>query len=165
MLFAFLFYTVDASAQWRISEDIDEMTGKKSSYALSERVQSTTPMNFPYQGTTGTLGVACDAGNEWAYIIFSNAPNIVNVDLEDGKNIIRPRIRWDEDVLRMQLNQVWGANSLHFWNTRRAIDYIVASNEMLIELEWYGQNRILFRFSLQGSNNAISEIRRKCANY
>lgn len=110
--------TPTASAQWTTSQSEDEMSGVKRSFAFSPHVESTTRMRMPYTGTTGRLAVGCNDNSEWAYIVFSETPNLLNVTLEDGRNRIRTRMRWDDDVENITLIQTWGANTLHFTNCK-----------------------------------------------
>ncbi len=163
-----LFYILaphSAISQWTTTQSEDEMSGEKRSFAFSERITSTTPMGFPYSGTTARLAVGCDNNSEWAYIIFSETPNLLNVDIEDGRNRIRTRMRWDQEIENVTLIQRWGANSLHFINPQPVINKLITSNEVLLELDWYGENKTYFRFSLDGSSNAIKNIRNECAKY
>lgn len=155
--------TPNVSAQWTTSQSEDEMTGVKSSFAFSPSVESTTRMRMPYTGTTGRLAVGCDNSSEWAYIIFSESPNLLNTTIEDGRNRIRTRMRWDDDVENVTLIQRWGANSLHFSNASSAIQKIMNSNEALLELDWYGENKTYFSFSLEGSSSAISQVKNQCS--
>lgn len=153
------------SAQWTTSQSEDEMSGVKMSFAFSPHVESTTRMRMPYTGTTGRLAVGCNDNSEWAYIVFSETPNLLNVILEDGRNRIRTRMRWDDDVENITFIQTWGANTLHFTNASYAIQKMISSNEVLLELDWYGENNTYFKFSLKGSSDAITKIRNGCSTY
>jgi len=157
--------TPTVSAQWTTSQSEDEMSGEKRSFAFSPSVESTTRMRMPYTGTTGRLAVGCNDNSEWAYIVFSETPNLLNVTLEDGRNRIRTRMRWDDEVENVILIQTWGANTLHFTNASSAVQKMINSNEVLLELDWYGENKTYFRFSLEGSSNAVSQIRNECTTY
>ena len=152
---------------WRTLQSKDEMTGDKTSYAMSSGATSRKTMQFPYAGTTATIGVGCNKNSEWAYIIFSNAPNLLNTTLSNGYNNISTRFKWDENLETMRLIQKWGATSIHFTDDYRnkAINYLIASNNVLIELDWYGENKVYFNVSLSGAGAAINKIRRECASY
>jgi hypothetical protein len=152
---------------WRTQQSKDEMTGERTSYAMSSSTTSRSPMQFPYTGTTATLGVGCNKNSEWAYLIFSNAPNLLNTKISDGYNSISTRFRWDDKIETMSLIQKWGATSIHFTGTdkNKAINYMIASNSVLVELDWYGENKTYFNMSLAGAGNAISKIRRECSTF
>ena len=150
---------------WRTTVSRDEMSGEQSSFAMSPTVASTRPMGFPYRGTTATLAVGCNSSSEWAYFNFSKAPNLNRTQTRDGFNEIRTRIRWGESIEDVTLTQRWGATSLHFRNAQDAIRKIVASNSVMLQLNWHGQDQVHFEVPLRGSSDAISEIRSQCATY
>ena len=139
------------------------MTGKRQVFASSPTVHAVEKMDFPYHDVTAWLGVGCDGKDEWAYIGFSQAPNLTDTETESGYNRINTRIKWDEAIQNVELIQQWGASFLHFLAERRAIAKMASSNSALLELDWYGQNHAYFNFPLDGAANAISEMRKQCA--
>lgn len=154
------------AAQWTNSRSVDEMTGAASAYAHSPQVSATQPMAFPYQDTRAWLGFGCDGRNEWAYIGFSDAPNLLNTTLREGHSRIETRIRWgDEPVENVRFTQQWGSSFLNFAITHvhPAIEKMESSSTVLVELEWYGSGRTLFRFPLAGSSAAMQQARSQCA--
>ena len=148
---------------WITSTSKDEMTGKFSAYAHSPTVYPSKKMEFPYHDVNSWMGVGCNAKSEWVYFGFSGAPNLANDETEDGYNLIRTRIRWNDTVENVSLTQDWGAKFIHFRNDAAAISKIAASSTALLELQWHGQQPTYFNYSLNGSSKAISEIRAKCA--
>lgn len=155
-----------AKPTWRTSiGSEDKMTGEKSSYAHSPTETSTKKMEFPYSGTTGSVGVGCDKDSEWAYFNFSKSPNLTSKDVEDGYNVISTRIKWGKESEHVTLIQTWGADSLHFRDDGYAINKIIASNSVLLELDWHGSPGTYFEFPLKGSSAALKKIRSACAKY
>lgn len=148
---------------WENTRSKDEMTGKQSSYAASPTVRSKTSMSFPYQDTQAWLGVGCDKGSEWAYIGFTNAPNLNDTETEDGYNVIRTRFKWNDAVETVALTQKWGAEFLHFESDRNAIARIASASVAVLELDWHGQRPVHFEFSLRGSSAAVEQMRRECS--
>ena len=73
-----------AHAQWRTSISRDEMTGEKSCHAQSAVTGPTSPMGFPYNDLTAWLGIGHKGTKEWAYIGFTQAPNLADGDVGDG---------------------------------------------------------------------------------
>ena len=118
-------------------------------------------MGFPYGDTQAWLGVGCDGENEWAFFGFSNAPNLTDTEIEGGLNVIRTRVRWDDQVETTEFTQKWGASFIHFRKGRAAIAKIAASSTVLLELSWYG-GRTYFSFSLNGSSAALAKARANC---
>lgn len=154
-----LFFSISASAEWRTFSSEDEMTGETTWFAHSQQITSTKEMDFPYHDTKAWLGVGTDGENEWTYIGFSNEPNISNDETQDGYSVIRTRVKWDEKIENMNFTQDWGSKFINFREDGYAITKIENSNTMLIELNWYGQDKVYFSFSLEGSAAAIDQIR------
>lgn len=71
-------------------------------FATSPYVEPTETMNFPYHNVEACLIVAYDSKNEWAYIAFSEAPNITDDEIKDGYNLIRTRIKWEVKIHSFQ---------------------------------------------------------------
>jgi hypothetical protein len=154
-----LIFTISASAEWRTFSSKDEMTGETTWYAHSSQVTSTEEMDFPYHDTKAWLGVGTDGDDEWTYIGFSNEPNISDDETQDGYSVIRTRVKWDDKIEQMTFTQEWGAKFIHFRHKKIAISKIEASNTVLVELNWYGEGKVYFRFPLNGSAAAIEKIR------
>lgn len=150
------------NAKWRSFSSKDEMTGEVSCYAVSPRVSATETMGFPYHDITAVLGVGVKDNSEWAYVVFSNSPNLVDTEIEDGYNMIDTRIKWDDRLSKVTLTQDWGSDALHFLSDKYVIEDILKSNTVLLELNWFGEGRVYFRFSLEGSTAAISQARSEC---
>ena len=147
---------------WRTQTSQDEMTGKSSAYAVSPRVRPKSPMEFPYSDTQAWLAVGCDNDSEWAYFGFTNAPNLNNTDTEDGYNVVRTRVRWNDTVQTTAFTQKWGDSFLHFRDYGAAIAKIAGSSSVMLELDWHGQRPVHFEVSLNGSSKAIQDMRSKC---
>lgn len=147
---------------WRTTSSVDEITGEKSSYAASIRVKPRQRMGFPYGDTEAWLGVGCDGSSEWAYIGFSNSPNIPDGDTRDGHDYITARNRWDDAAGVSTFTQQWGSSFLHFQNDATVINKLMSSASYLIEINWYGEGNVLFEFPLNGSSAAIEQMRAMC---
>lgn len=159
-----LFFSISVSAEWRTFSSKDEMTGVTTWFAHSQQVTSTKKMDFPYHNTKSWLGVGTDGENEWTYIGFSNEPNISNDETQDGYSVIRTRVKWDEEIEKMSFTQDWGSKFINFREDEYAITKIENSNTMLLELSWYGQDKVYFSFPLDGSKDAINKIRNNVQN-
>lgn len=156
----FLFFSVSASAEWRTFSSKDERTGETTWFAHSEQVTSNKKMDFPYHNTKAWLGVGVDGESEWTYIGFSNEPNISDDETQDGYSVIITRVKWDEEIEKMSFTQDWGSKFINFREDGYAITKIENSNTMLLELSWYGQDKVYFSFPLSGSAAAIDKIRK-----
>lgn len=148
--------------EWTTFDTKDEMTEGQRFFAISPSVTSTRPMSFPYTGVTTSLAVGCDKSNSWAYLVFSESPNLTNDETKDGYNLIPTRVKWDNQLETMSLTQDWGSRFLHFRDDEKAVEKIQANNEVLLEFNWHRQERVYFKITLNGSSKAIKEIFRKC---
>lgn len=153
------------SPAWGTFDSSDEMSGDKSSYAVSPKTTPTRQMGFPYQGVKAQLAVGCDGSSEWAYLHFTESPNLSNTKTKDGYNLVKTRVRWDDNVVNEEMSQDWGAQFIHFQNRAAAISKIAGSSSVMVELDWHGEGAVRFPFTLNGSSAAIQKIRSECANY
>ena len=148
---------------WSHFTSTDEMTGETQAFATSPRAAPTRPMAFPYGGVRAWLGFGCDGQDEWVYIGFTDAPNLTNSEPQSGGySTFTARTRWDDEVRRMEMSQEWGERFLHFQSDATAIRRIEAARSLLLELKWYGSGDVYFRFSLDGSSDAIASARALC---
>lgn len=151
--------------EWVTFDSTDEMTGERSAYAVSPMATTTKPMGFPYTGVEARLAVGCDASSEWAYISFTEAPNLNDGEISDGRTTFNTRVRWDENVVTEVLTQKWGAKFMHFRNKNAVIEKIAGAGSVMVELNWHGEGAVRFPFTLNGSSKALQDIRGKCADY
>lgn len=153
------------NSDWSNFTSEDKMSGKIQAYATSKWVESEDPMDFPYEGTEGLLGFGCDGEDEWAYIKFTNQPNITNDEPQDGGySTFYSRVKWDTVVKAVEFTQEWGSESINFVNDERAIENIRKRGKMLLELDWHGEGKVYFEFSLDGSAANIRKARQICGD-
>ena len=120
-------------------------------------------MSFPYRDIESWVGFGCNRkGSEWAYIGFSQRPNLTNSETQDGYNLITERIKWDDLVTSITFFQDWGSKFLHFQDDQKNIQNIMTKSIMLLELSWYGERDVYFQYSLKGSSKAIQDARNIC---
>lgn len=148
---------------WYTFNSKDEMTGKLSVYAHSPSSVATKRMSFPYADVKSWMGFGCDADNEWAYFGFNSAPNLTKDETKSGYSLIETKIRWNKQIEDVALTQDWGAKFIHFKDDKKAISSIAVSNSALLELQWHGEQKTYFEYSLHGSSKAIAEARAKCS--
>ena len=155
---------------WNVTTVKDPMTGKIQVFAMSSAVPPQKRMGFPYQNTRAWLGVGCEGKSkstfndtsEWAFIGFTTVPNLRNTEIRDGYSIVRVRVKWDDTIETEALTQEWGDKFLSFLSDSYVIQKIQESNYMLLELNWFGEGMVYFKFPLKSSAKAIKEMRRKC---
>jgi hypothetical protein len=122
----------------------------------------TRPMGFPYSSTQAWLGFGCDGQNEWTYVGFSSQPNLVNSEPQDGYSSISTRAKWDDSVETVRILQKWGDSFLHFEDDPAVIAHITTAGALMLEIDWYSEGEVYFRFSLRGASAAIAQARAAC---
>lgn len=148
---------------WTTRNSRDEMSGEYSYFAHSPAAFALKPMSFPYNNVRAWLGFGCKGKSQWAYIGFSEAPNLSNDKTETGYDKIRTRIKWDDQVQDTTFTQEWGDKFLNFLFDDEAIEMMQKSNHFTVELQWYGQQTSHFKMSLRGSSAAIKRAMDSCS--
>lgn len=159
-----------ASATWEHSVSEDIMTGEKTCYAMSPLTPSVKPFSSPYTGTEAWLGVMARGDGTWAFVGFSTAPNIRMSEARDGHSVFDTRVRWGDTLENYRMIQEWGSNFIIFLLSRDdpyrddydAIEKIYQSEYVLLELDWYGQGLVHFRFPMGGAKEAIDAMYEAC---
>ena len=148
-----------AEAAWKPWTSTDPMSGEVRKGAASLWTSPRRAMGFPYGGTKGVAGVACEGGG--AYFRFTDEPNITGDDLESGYSVSRLRVRFDDNApQRVRFTQGWGSDQL---TTRSSAvrNGLLAKHKMLLEVPWHGEGNVIFEFDLTGSRKAYE---RACAD-
>lgn len=148
---------------WRIITQEDEMTGDKHLYAISSSVKPTRTLEPPYDGLESMAIVTCHNKRMSMFYQFTLAPNLPDSKTKDGYNLIDTRVRWDDDIKNISLEQSWGSKHLnHQGDSYGSVEMAKNSDELLLELNWYSLGNVYFRFDLEGSKEAISEVQTYC---
>ena len=153
-----------AAAQWTNSASKDEMTNEQMVLAISPHATPSQPMELPYTDTDAWVGFMCDGKNEWVYLGFSNTPNLNNTELGDGFNYFSTRLKWGAEIKNARFSQKWGSSFINFSDGRDALKRLTngSADTLLLELDWYGNGAVYFRFSLEGAADAIAKARASC---
>ena len=157
-------FVISAYCSWDVSTSIDEMTGEKEVYASSSRTSPTKSMSFPYNDVEAWIGIGSNGDREWAYIGFSTSPHLNNTTRmsEDGNDRVDLRVKWDDELSSMRLRHESGSRYLTFkWSDYREgfVSNVAKHNTLLLEVDWYGQGKVYFKFSLEGSAIALKKMR------
>ena len=147
---------------WSVRSSLDEMTGERSSYCSSKSTSATREMAFPYDDVSGSIVIGCDGQDEWAYVHFTEEPNLLGTIIGDGYHSIPTRIKFDDSIERVYMTQTWGSKAIHFNDDYNIIRKIMKARTILLELEWYGNGKTYFEFSGTGSTGSINEMRQSC---
>lgn len=155
---------IRSSQPWSTSTSEHTMTGEFSGHAQSSKVAPSRKMDFPYGKVVSWMAVGCNREDEWIYLGFNQAPNLVKYDTKDGYDLIRGRIKWGGYGITTTVSfiQGWGSKFIHFQDPATLIDSIDGETEVTVELKWHGEQPTFFKYSLYGSSKAISKIRTEC---
>lgn len=147
---------------WTKSTSTDEMRGTRSTFVISPDIRPLTPMSFPYGDTTMNLAIACNDGNEWAYLVFSNQPNIVGDTPRGTFSEAVLDISWGAEISGHSVTQEPGSRFLHFRDDADIFMRIESSPHMIVEIPWYSQGRVQFSVSLEHGKQAVAYLRQQC---
>jgi zinc-ribbon domain len=150
--------------QWETTTSVDKISGAKNYYATSPAVAPDSKMDSPYSDVKAWLGVGCDGKDEWAFVGFTTAPNLLNTNIHDGYSTINTRVKWGQTLATVALTQKWGAPFLQFEDRVGVIANIRTAASALLELDWYGENQVIFTFPLDGAVKAINATRGQCGS-
>ena len=156
-----------AAAQWTNSVSRDQMTSEEVAVAVSPHVTPSREMDFPYKDTEAWVGYMCDGKNEWVYFGFSKTPNINDTEpTEGGFNHFRTRVRWGTEVKTVKMSQKWGASVISFadggGDALKRLAKSTVADSLLLELDWYANGSVYFKFPLEGAADAITKTKASC---
>ena len=155
---------------WDTSLIKDESTGEQLAIAHSSVTKPTNNIGFPYSDTKAWFAVACNGIDEHIAIGFNIDPDLRRVGTKNGYAIIKAKIKWDNKVKDVLFLHKRGSHILLFHNASEAeylllTLYIARSNSALLELDWHGEGKVYFDFSLKGSSAALEKICKECFNF
>ena len=154
------------NAQWSTFNFTNEWGETLDKGARSAPAKPIRPMSFTYRNLTARIYVDCE--NVW--VRFTTAPNLVGGSNYDGHEKFNAKIRIDGKSVEEDLvfRQKWGDDDLvlrrgYAWERGKSypagfvglVDMIRKGSTMSIALEWYGENTVVFTWSLSGSSKAI----------
>ena len=144
-------------SSWQVRDAvIDKLTGEIKSMATSPMAQTTTTLGFPYHNTHS---IAYLWYNGPLMFFFSNSPNIVNDYTHNGYDTFYARLSFDGAIIKCRFRQDWGSKFIQLDSRENEIKkYLLESDVMLLELNWYGEGSVVFEYSLNGSDTAIYKL-------
>ena len=160
ILMIVLFIPASAWGQWNTIQFVNEF-GENTDYgAASASVGPIQKMGFPYHDMKARIFVDCDR----AWIRFNKSPNLTEGDTTRGRTIWS--LHWlsvrfnNSQSTRMPFGQDIGSKDLFYkeaWidGERNFVSLLSSMNTVAISFPWYGQGNVAFRWSLNGSTDAI----------
>jgi hypothetical protein len=157
-----IFLNPNAYSDWTASQSKDEMTGNETFYIFTDWASPKYPMSFPYAKTKSVIGIGCSKYGIVPYFNFTSKPNITKAETKDGYNEIITRIKFDNTLEDIKLTQKWGSKSLFVYNEKAFIKSLEKTNEVLLELNWYGNSSVYFKYYTDETSQAIKSLKSKC---
>src|SRR3546814_15579742 len=85
--------------RWDSKTTKDQMTGETQIYVSSPTTRPVRGLGFPYQDVRAWLAVGCNASREWAYVGFTEAPNLTDTEAKSGGySTFAARIKWGDKL-------------------------------------------------------------------
>ncbi len=150
-----------SSGRWRSERGLtDRMTGGVMWFAMSPYSYPQDDLAYTYydEGIRAQLMFWCrGGGSEFVSIFFTKEPRLPGFWGSEGF----PRMRWDDEVVRMEMTHTAGDLMVMFEDDAAAERRIRRHNTLLFEVEWGGV-QTYFEFPLAGAARAIDDARRQC---
>lgn len=180
-----------ASDRWLFSVTKDKMTNEESYYVVSPRTKSDN-IGMLYSSLESSLAMYCDATNFSyydpalkkkvkqkgatynPYFYFTISPNLAHTTTEDGYNTGRARIKLDDALYYVRFIQYWGSKYIYIKDLMDdfdGADYITPEDfqkrlketkSILLELAWYGEGNVYFKYSMNGAMQEIETFKNRC---
>lgn len=147
--------------KWKSGNDIDQLDGSITNYIYSRNSLPQNKMERPYHKVYSKIVLTCKNGKESAYFDFSLSPNLSNTTAKDGYNLINSRIKVDDEIFEIMITQNWGGNAL-FIEDRNIINNITSGDSLILELYWYGNGKVIFKYDLNGNREPYLNMQKEC---
>jgi len=157
------------NAKWYVTIEEDEMVGTKSCNAISEKVFSTKPMDFPYKNTQSYMVYTItEKGGESFAFKFTKGPNIVDEGYRKGQRYANRRVKFDDSIKRYEMFRERAGKEIFVDIYFLGKDYLPnmkKSSTLLTEFKWYRQGLVYFKHDISGFNDAYTQARQKCLKW
>jgi len=163
-IFCILMFLMSHASDWRTYKYTSEFDGKTQWVAATGPVRPTRELDWPYEDLYFEIFVVCnDAGEKWAMLTFSAEPVLNQTEIEDGYSVVKSRIKFDDTIDTATMHQPWGSEDLHFAYDDWAIQKLREAENVMLELNWYGEGRVIFKTGLSGSGKTFDKIFSNCS--
>ena len=162
LVFSFCNLISPAYSNWNFQIDENPMDSSKSVYLFTSEVNSKPKMKFPYSNTRASLVFACSNFKNWSFFTFNESPLLNNKRIKSGYDEITTRIKFGNNFENIDLNHEWGQTVLHVDNDILFRSSLSGNLELLLELDWYGEGKVYFKFDTSDYLQKIKELNKKC---
>ncbi|MGQ9856092.1 MAG: hypothetical protein ACUVQF_05095 [Fervidobacterium sp.] len=155
--------------RWLFGTEVDVMTDKiKFWYAISPETAPLEKVAFPYENIRAAVFVKYDGNQLTSGIVFNLYPpipgGVVSREESDEGIPFETRIRWDnQEPVKVKFFQPVLSKMILFDRkiTIEIVNKLMKHNTLIVELDWLLWGVKHFKFSLDGSKDAISQVLRK----
>lgn len=146
--------TITNAGQWYTSIDVDEFDGEHRTFIFSKKISPNKPLSFPMKNTDPVFAIQCieDGKKDKCrmYLYFKELI-LSGGDLEDGFTVHDIRVRLDSgEIITMQTTLRFGSKYLNIYRGSRMNKYMRKNNELLLEIDHYGDGRRLYKLDTKG---------------
>lgn len=163
--FAVILISFSAAAEevWKNYSKKDEMSGEQSFYTYTNKIKPTRTMSFPYQNTTSFIALMCSKKRVTFSFLFNIAPNLNNKEtVVKNYDSIKTRIKFGEKINNVDLLQRWGGKQITLRNNEQYLADLNISDELLLELDWHGDGKVYFKYTITGFSKAYEDLKTRC---
>lgn len=144
---------------WSVHPFKDEMDGHKIWNASSEEEAAYGQLSWPSSDVTAHITVGNDRGDMFVVLVFSQSPNLVGGQTEDGYSIYKLPISFDGKAKKLTVTQKWGSPNLYAQYPSWFIKKMKSAKEIKIRMPWYRQSAMYFKFNVLGLEKAIEKFK------
>jgi hypothetical protein len=154
----------NTTSNWTLSNNKDPMGEEQSYYLKSETVGSFDYLDFPYKDVSSNVMIGCDNSGIWAYFWFNKFNlNGGKSDWIDNTVTYHFRIKFDQTVKPITMNQDMDNNHfLRIYYDSWFINNLKRANNIMLELDWYNNGKVHFKYDVSGFNKAYKKLIHKC---
>lgn len=148
-----------SQSAWNVHPFKDELDGHKIWNANSEEEASYGQLSWPSSDVTAHLTVGNDRGDIFVVLVFSQSPNLVGGQTENGYSIYKLPISFDGKAKKLTVTQKWGSPNLYATYPNWFIENMKSAKEVIIRVPWYQQAAMYFKFDVSGLGKAIKRFK------
>lgn len=154
------------ASSWSVTlQQNDPMAVNESYYATSDSFAPMKNLSFPYSDARSWIGVGCNTDNQyWAFIGFNKA-NFTGGQWNKGTKYHFAKIKYDDRINQVYLSESSDGRKFLTVGTGDKSAFIMGlktSNTVITGVPWYEHGDVWFKYSMNGSTNAINTVFKKC---
>jgi len=157
-------------SNWDLITQTDDMTDEESYYVISDWVNATSPMSFPYADVKCRLIAGFGLESTWFNFQFTTNPNLEGGEYSDNRNykLYTTRIKFGDKLVEDVELAYDSGSVIYITNSMMFLVYLANSVDadtpyLLFEIPWYNNNPVKFKIPVSDVFDYINEAREKVA--